>query len=255
MVIESEFRNKLNAIVETMPAPYREQLKREIDILLTTGMKSYAEMLATINNHLVSDEIRKIATWLAPKIGDSRGTDALLLASNDGNAEIRRYALQALGELYIQSSQIFQTITNAADGDSNPDVRKAAVYSLGLMGNMGASKVLTKTLINKEEVPEVRGMAAEAIASLRDISAIPILIEALSDQMPDVRFWSAYALRCIGDESALEALDKILKTDDAEIPSWGSIRAEAGAAINAILKRGQLQNGGHNTDLKEAPNN
>jgi len=241
MSTEMDFRNKLNFIIQRIPDHYRGELTTKIELMIAAGVSTYDDLLTGINNPSFSESVRTIASWLAARIGDPRAKDALLLAARDQSAEIRRYAVQALGELNIQSAQITQVLSDTVANDLDVEVRKIAAYALGNLGDSADSDViglLINILINQGEAPAVRGMAAEALSSIRAISAIPSLVEMLKDESPEVKFWSAFALGCIGDTNVVKPLTELAEAQDFVLPKWGSVREEAQKAIDVILERG-----------------
>ena len=54
------------------------------------------------------------------------------------------------------------------------------------------------TLGNQSEDVKMRGIAAEALADLRDEQAVPVLIAALGDAAVEVRFCATFALGELG---------------------------------------------------------
>ena len=80
-------------------------------------------------------------------------------------------------------------------------------------------------------------MAAQALAKLGDGRAQVALLEALKDAIPDVRFWAAHALAILGDARALPELRQLADRDEAVLPEWGSVPAEAAGAIQTIQRR------------------
>jgi HEAT repeat protein len=79
-------------------------------------------------------------------------------------------------------------------------------------------------------------MAIEAIAKTGDISAIPRLIEMLSDLSAEVRFWSTFALGSFGAVEAIPELTRLANTDHEVVPGWHSVSQEAADALANISR-------------------
>ena len=108
------------------------------------------------------------------------------------------------------------------------------VYALGQIGDAAATRDLINVLRDGNELPEVRGMAAEALAMINAKDAIVPLIAALSDRSPEVRFWSVFALGQLRAKEALPELKRLVAEDHYEISGYHSVSQEAAAAIEVI---------------------
>jgi len=122
--------------------------------------------------------------------------------------------------------------------DQDVEVRDAAAYALGFCAEgtqtQQAVKALTSVVAAQNEMPMVRGTAAEALANLAEVQSMPVLIGTLQDTSNEVRFWSAFALGQLGDARAIPALEQLAMTDKTGLAHWGSVRQEALDAINQI---------------------
>jgi HEAT repeat protein len=89
-------------------------------------------------------------------------------------------------------------------GDSDWDVRAAAAWALGKLGDPRAVPALIQALRDRSE--NVRFAAAWALGDLGDPQAVPALIKALGDGWDAVRFAAAWALGDLGDPQAVPPL-------------------------------------------------
>jgi HEAT repeat protein len=116
--------------------------------------------------------------------------------------------------------------------DTDPDVRESAVKALGNLRSEGKSAIPEVIQALSDESGEVRARAAYAAAKFGPdaADAIPLLVKSLRDSDPLVREAAAYALPAMGPdaEAALPDLRACLKDSDPDV------RGEAEAAIKKI---------------------
>ena len=92
---------------------------------------------------------------------------------------------------------------------------------------------LLQTLADRQEDPDVRAHAAEALGHMadrlgaREGDVLAALLRSLTDPSAYVRFWSAFALGNLGDPRAIPALERLAERDTQSVPGWWSIRKEA----------------------------
>lgn len=124
--------------------------------------------------------------------------------------------------------------------DSDPLIRRLAVYALGMIGPPGGANSIPKLTAALED-PEsfVRVWAAAALARMDPCSAtaLQILIAALRDERSFVRSLAAWHLGRQGPKmsdatDALAVLHEILEDPDP------SVRAEAELALKALQAKG-----------------
>lgn len=138
----------------------------------------------------------------------------------------------------IGSDLSVQPLICAMLSDQEVEVRDAAAYALGFCAEgtqtQQAVEALTSVVAAQNEMPMVRGTAAEALANLAEVQSTPVLIGTLQDASSEVRFWSAFALGQLGDTRAIPALEQLAMTDKTALANWGSVRQEALDAIKQI---------------------
>lgn len=93
--------------------------------------------------------------------------------------------------------------------DKNPDVRKQAAQSLGLVTTRQPYTSMLIGLLNDKDV-EVRIATVTSLGDLRDKSTLPALIKALDDAAPEVSFAAAKALWTLDDPEGKRALLAVL---------------------------------------------
>jgi beta-lactamase regulating signal transducer with metallopeptidase domain len=125
-------------------------------------------------------------------------------------------ALQALG-LRANPEHVEQAIgplTNALQ-DSNAEVRRAAARALGELRDQRAVAPLLKALADQDA--EVRESAAEALGEIRDTTAASALIQAVKDPNPGVRKSAILALANMRSTDALNAILAAMKDADPAV--------------------------------------
>ncbi len=91
----------------------------------------------------------------------------------------------------------------------NPDTRKAAVQSLGLIGPREPYLTELKAMLKDDDV-QVRVAVIASLLDLKDKDTEPTLRVALSDKVPEVGFAAARALASLGDEKGRDVLIAVL---------------------------------------------
>lgn len=234
MLTEYEFHSRINFLLQNVQDIIRKQFQNDIDLLNQNQVSNYEQLLGTIVDVSLPIELRTAACWLISKIGDEDSLPKLMLAMGDKSPLVRRQAIQALGELKFASSYIVELMEQALNSDSNVEVRTASAYSLGLLADQESLAQLIRTLIDTNEDPIVRGMAAEALINFRNSSTIPSLIASLSDEASEVCFWAAFALGQLSAKEALPELKRLAETDHTEGSDWYKVSQEATDAIRII---------------------
>jgi HEAT repeats/PBS lyase HEAT-like repeat len=102
--------------------------------------------------------------------------------------------------------------------DPDQQVREAAAYALGLIGNKRAVRPLLEAASSVHEEVRVWSTAIEQLGNLGERSAIPFLIKGLEDPSPEIRFWSIYALSELGDPKVIPDLERVASFDHSSVP-------------------------------------
>lgn len=234
----SPFRTRLRQLVEYLDPRVRARPQRYIDWILAAGVNSYDDLLALVRDQSAAVSIREAGCWLLLQLDDRRAVPALLAILQDSSEtfEVRHAAARAVGMLADRRTADVLAVLLSAPGD--PHLRFWAAYALSARGDERALKPLIGRLNDEGEDARVRGLAAEALASVahkdEDDHAFRALLEALGEPAPEVRFWAAFALGAVGDARALPALEQIATRDHSTVFGHRSVGQEAAEAIEGI---------------------
>lgn len=137
---------------------------------------------------------------------------ALALAK-DTNNDVRRSAILTLG--YLSDEPVVSMLCDAIANDPDWQVRRNAAQSLDLHATSAATPALTKAL--EDDHWQVRKFTARALQKVANNETIPSLIKALSDEYSDVRRDAAIALGNLGNPDVLPALQQTLDDPDRDV--------------------------------------
>ncbi len=159
------------------------------------------EATVPLSEALASDagpEVRKAAAAALGALGDDGATEQLALSVlEDDQAEVRTAAANSLGE--IQDTSALPSLMQARAGDESAAVRSAASEALDEF----PISQLRETLREFGDSSE-RAAAAELLGERGNASAVPELIEAMSDPDPQVREAATSAVEKLGTLTPLE---------------------------------------------------
>ncbi|MEA3560443.1 MAG: HEAT repeat domain-containing protein, partial [Candidatus Omnitrophota bacterium] len=114
--------------------------------------------------------------------------------------------------------------------DKSVKKRQTATKELIRIGKPAVTEICFA--LNNSDNRFAKMCCADALGAIGDVSAVPSLIRALTDQKSRVRAFSARALGELGDASAVKSLIKVVKKDDASIA-----RAFAATALGKLGDR------------------
>lgn len=166
------------------------------------------------------------AAWLLGMIGGSAGQAELLQAVPAADPVLRLAAMQALGQLRVKSAV---PVLNGvlSNKEEKSEMRVAAAYGLGAIGDPGAVTVLIAAL---GERPKPEEPAAPAAAPAAPAPAAPAAPAPPPDTTLPVRIAAARALGLLRESSAVDAL--VVATSEAE-PS-AEVRLAAANALGDV---------------------
>jgi HEAT repeat protein len=117
----------------------------------------------------------------------------LVLLYDEENAGLRN----AAAEILVKLGHVVLPILFRSADSPDPDVRKFILDILGDIGDQQATPLLLRLLQNDDET-NVRAAAAENLGKIRDASAVPVMVSALSTPDLLVQFSLLDALARIG---------------------------------------------------------
>lgn len=167
------------------------------------------------------DRVQKESMKALIKIGVP-SIDALAKVLNDRNNQVRKHAVQALGE--IKDARAVESLIQVLT-DSDVDVLGDAVSALEKIG-IASVEPLIQAL--KDRDSQIRKLAVVALGEIRDTRAVEPLIQVLSDDDSNVRGEAADALSKIRDTKAVEPLIRVLRDNDS------NVRCKAALALGEI---------------------
>lgn len=235
MMHMDEFRAKLDAIVERTSVNVRTSTRANVDAVLAAGADTLDRLYALLADRSAAPSLRATAAWLIRRLGDSRAAKALTTVLDDDSREVRYQAIIELGG--VKAAEAVDALLRLLD-DGDCSTRMVVAHALGEIGDGRAYAPLLALLIDRSHPPDLRGQAAESLASLENrTDAVPALIAALDDGEAVVRFWAAFALGAIADRRALPALDRVAANDHAPVPGFSTVSDEARASAEIIRSR------------------
>lgn len=154
-------------------------------------------------------ERRRAALALADRSFDAAAVAALAdAARGDPDADVRQFAVEALGELGGETAH--DVARDAAD-DDDPWVRAEALVALDHVDRAANAERLDAALDDPHHA--VRRNALVSLFKLRGEAALPALLDAADDDSERVREWVAHLLGGIDDERATDALEDLARDD------------------------------------------
>ncbi|NOU27921.1 MAG: hypothetical protein HOO96_08455 [Polyangiaceae bacterium] len=147
-----------------------------------------------------------------------------------------------------QVDAVFANLTQVARRETDPDLRREAVYALGQWYRQArAARVLLGIVGDAACPPLIRGQAAEGLGSTmpRTPRAAPlradaskVLGEALRSPEAEVRFWVVYTVGQLDLREHRAELERMAASDDGEAAYMWRISLEA-ADVLSFWDRGE----------------
>lgn len=175
------------------------------DCLVNQGGDTCSRLLASFMGHN-EISVRNLAAEILVRIGE-RAVPALVEALNDGDHDVRKFALDVLG--LIRDHSVAGRIHEMLD-DPNENVACSAAEALGHLGTKESVEPLLQAF---EKYDFLRAQAAEALGRIGDPSAFDGLVGYLNADDPVVLYSVVEALGRLGDPRAIEHLHRLLETD------------------------------------------
>lgn len=182
-------------------------------------------------------EVRATAARALGRVGSDADVPALARVLGDARPQVRRAAAQGLGALG-GAAAVHALV--AALGDADPIVRERAALGLGAVaaeaGERGAASTALLARV-RDEAPEVRATALDALGALGDPRAGAAASAALDDDVVEVRLAAMRALTRAPSVVAVPALVRASLDEDREgrAALAALARAPGDAALDAIV--------------------
>lgn len=202
-----------------------------VQVVDTTSVRALTQALRGDSNA----EVRRTAAWALGQIEDRAATTALGDAlRNDESTEVRRMAAWALGQ--IEDPAAAPALGEALT-DEDAEVRESALWALGQIESPEAVEPLSRAL--RDEDPAVRKTAAWALGQIESAEAVPPLSAALDDEDAEVRAQAVWALGQIESRESVEPLTRAMSDEETEVrrqAAWALGQIESAAAVDALSR-------------------
>jgi HEAT repeat protein len=231
---DPDFSERVRALVERAAPEHRTQIQQDVEAILA-HVASPADLVALAVSEDTAAELSRVALWLLGVLGEKPAAGAIIGALGRPDPAIRAEAAKTLALLEIQDA--IEPLVVVLREDPAQNVREAAAYALGLLGDPVAVPMLAEIAADTGETPVLRGMAIEALSDLNATQVAELLVEGLNDPSGEVRYWCAYALGRVGDKSAIPALRRRVDVDTEILEGRGTVATEAASAIREINSR------------------
>jgi HEAT repeat protein len=201
--------------------------------------QSLSELKETTSGHVLLEWVAHpepfVQVAILRALRELRLTDAFdpaMRALSHPRAAVRLEAVGVVG--WLKDERALTQLARVAASDTDPDVRRAAVGSLGL-GSEPAEAIVDALLSGlRDDAWQVREEAAATLGKLRVARARDALIASLDDPYWQVRLESARSLGRLRDPAAGPALAGLLSH------SISNLRKEAALALGELGDRGVL---------------
>lgn len=234
------FRQRLEEVVSA--ATLSDSTIGDIRHIIST-LESEPALAALIDDRDQAYEPRGIAGWLAGRLPCQGCQDALIHLVRDPAAPEHVRITAATSLALLDGPHLSRVLLELGlDPEQPSGVRMAALVGSVRTGGIPSShkprliEVLADLLTNPSAPSEVRGAAAEALKYVPSARSLNALRAALADKDPEIRFWAIYSLGQLGSERDIQTLEGLL-SDDSKSREGRTVGAEAGKAIQEIMKR------------------
>ena len=196
-----------------VPASSAQPRNQDVsDILADAGAARIDEQIGAALGVELGQQIATALSAQNNAPADPKTIEALIGALSDSDPDVRKMVVATLGRM--RDPRIVAALLPMLK-DGNADVREQAVFALARTGDARAAAAVA-TLID-DASPDVREQAVHALGQSRNRDAVPALSKALKDSSADVREQAAFALGQIHDVSAVDPLLEALKDSSPDV--------------------------------------
>ncbi len=183
-------------IVDALHDPSPRVRREAASALAKIGDESAVEGLI---HQLVEhpDLVEEEAVAALGELGSARAVEPLIRLLQSPRAVLRRAAARSLGR--IGHPEAVTHLLAAAEQAGDPDLRRASLQALRMLGAGEGGRIVGDALFDPD--PSVRIAAAELVAELRIVKALPYVRQSLSYFDDEAESEVAYALGAVGSKS------------------------------------------------------
>lgn len=192
---------------------YNDVKEAALEACIDLGSSDVNEDLASMAA-LPDPLMRMMGVYAMGRIDSEAYLEQLAKALHDPEPDVRTVALNALsenGEAVEKHLDVLAPLLK----DESRQVRLTLVDILQRSSAPQTAEMLQQALKDADDWVKIR--AAESLASRRQVSAVPMLIEMLETTSPIVQFKVIDALSAIGGNMAFRALLEATESSDSEI--------------------------------------
>lgn len=206
-----------------------DDLEVRIEALRAIDQIGGIPSLAEILGSSTKEEAALIKQAVHHVIGADKHMDIEQMITS-GNKKVQKNIIRTLERL--KDRETIRLITLALK-DNDPEIREQAADALSAMKVPQAVPLLIETLNDADD--DVRAEAADGLGDIKAEAAIPYLLQALNDPEDDVREEAAISLGQIGSDKALDHLIEKIHDEDR------SVREAAVDALGVIKNQKALE--------------
>ncbi|XPV74945.1 MAG: HEAT repeat domain-containing protein [Desulfovibrio sp.] len=193
--------------------PYNDVKDAALDACIAIGSTSIVERFR--ESFESNDPLNRLmAVYALGKIDLDENADLLKRALSDESHEVRKLALEGLGECCAVGSKEMKEIVSRMIHDPSREVRQVAVELAGSVDESGITEQLLNALDDDDDWVRIR--ALEALGRRRRTLAVSKMSTLLRDENNLVALKAVKAIGAIGGTEAFHALLDVSDTGDAE---------------------------------------
>lgn len=184
-----------------------------------------------------SPDVRAVAARVLGHTGSDADAPRLARMLGDARPQVRRAAV--LGLRALAGAAAVEALTHAL-ADADPIVRERAAEALGATASDASGRTLAVTALlsrTRDDAPEVRAAALDALGELGDPRASAAAVVAMDDDVIDVQLAAMRALTRVPSALAVSALAHASTDDDrlGRAALAALAHAPGAAALDALV--------------------
>lgn len=231
----AKFLSRVNELANNASETVKASFAQSLSTISKLDVDSFEKLANALQNSRLDEDSCMNLAWLAGQLRNKNLTKALLGLFEESPG----LAWQAAQSLtLLKSKRAIKPLIEILRHKESSEKRQAAAYALQALPEAAATQALMQTLADKNEQAQVRGQAAESLASVEYVQPefISSLLSGLQDEEVEVRFWCLYSLGQLGAPEVIPNLEK-LTGDENVLPRWWAVGKEAQDAIENIRSR------------------